>query len=446
METTKLSPGMTQARRALLLDSPFFGQLLLNQQTIADPEAKPVWTNGKQIGYCAEQFDSLPLVVRTGLLAKLCLHVAFEHHLRRANRDKELWQKACDYVVNPVVLDSGLQLPSGAVQYVGEEYAGLSAEEVYEMLRRNMEQQQKQSGSPPNAGGGQPQAAGGPGAAQAKPGAIGQPPGAGQQQPPATQAAGGPANAPPSASGTAQQGTGAAQPAPAVAEVRDLPGAQGGGASAAEKQQASNDSKVAVEQALHNAKQQGFLPAGLERAMLEQLEPETDWKSALRQFMQQTSRDNMSWSRANRRYISRGLYLPAVHSERMGHIVVAVDTSGSIGQLQLAAFSGELNAIIEDTKPERITVIYCDAEVGHTDEFTAEDAPIELKPIGGGGTAFEPVFKFVEDNELLPICLVYLTDMYGSFPKEEPDYPVLWASTSHNIAAPFGEVIEIKEV
>jgi predicted metal-dependent peptidase len=64
-----------------------------------------------------------------------------------------------------------------------------------------------------------------------------------------------------------------------------------------------------------------------------------------------------------------------------------------------------------------------------------------LKALGGGGTDFAPVFKHVEEQGIEAACLVYLTDMYGSFPKSAPDYPVLWVSTSHIDNAPFGEVL-----
>ena len=61
------------------------------------------------------------------------------------------------------------------------------------------------------------------------------------------------------------------------------------------------------------------------------------------------------------------------------------------------------------------------------EELTPDDLPIQLKPMGGGGTDFHPVFQYIEDNDVKPMCLVIFTDLYGSYPDSPPDYPVLWA-------------------
>jgi predicted metal-dependent peptidase len=71
------------------------------------------------------------------------------------------------------------------------------------------------------------------------------------------------------------------------------------------------------------------------------------------------------------------------------------------------------------------------------DEFT-------IKPVGGGGTAFSPVFKFIEDKDLNPMACVFLTDLYCGDFGNTPHYPVLWATIGDE-KAPFGEVLSIKE-
>jgi predicted metal-dependent peptidase len=62
--------------------------------------------------------------------------------------------------------------------------------------------------------------------------------------------------------------------------------------------------------------------------------------------------------------------------------------------------------------------------------------------VGGGGTDFAPVFEYVEQQGLAPQALVFLTDLYGPFPEREPHYPVIWVSTSSQVA-PFGETIPV---
>jgi predicted metal-dependent peptidase len=67
---------------------------------------------------------------------------------------------------------------------------------------------------------------------------------------------------------------------------------------------------------------------------------------------------------------------------------------------------------------------------------------VHLEPKGGGGTDFKPVFAWVEENGVLPQCLIYLTDLCcNSFP-DVPEYPVLWVTDSRR-TAPFGETVQI---
>jgi predicted metal-dependent peptidase len=161
----------------------------------------------------------------------------------------------------------------------------------------------------------------------------------------------------------------------------------------------------------------------------------------LRDFISSTDPSDYRWTPPNRRYVASGLYLPSVERSGIGEIVIAVDTSGSIGTAELEQFAGEIRAIADETHPERIYVVYCDATVHCADEFGPND-PIELSPKGGAGTDFKPPFCWVEDQGLLPKCFIYLTDLCCcSFP-DPPDYPVLWATDSHR-SAPFGETLRI---
>jgi predicted metal-dependent peptidase len=128
----------------------------------------------------------------------------------------------------------------------------------------------------------------------------------------------------------------------------------------------------------------------------------------------------------------------------MGELVVAVDTSGSITNPMLAAFSAELTAILHEAMPERVTVIYCDAAVRGTEEFLPDDPEVKLKMKGGGGTAFIPVFRHVEKHGLNPVCLIYLTDLESSDKPKEPEYPTLWATPEWvNANGPFGDTLRI---
>ena len=220
-------------------------------------------------------------------------------------------------------------------------------------------------------------------------------------------------------------------------EVRDAP------ADAADQGVTEESWKQAAQQALSVAKARGKAPASLVRDIAETLKPIVDWRSVLRRFVQQVMRADYTWSRPNRRYLASGLYLPALHSESCGPIAVAVDTSGSIDDVTLSQFNAEIQTIADEVKPEYVDVLYCDARVHRVDRFDRDDA-IVMKPAGGGGTSFRPVFDHYEQSDEQPVCLIYLTDLDGYFPESAPAYPVIWACTSKINAVPFGEVVPVQ--
>ncbi len=199
--------------------------------------------------------------------------------------------------------------------------------------------------------------------------------------------------------------------------------------------------KVAVAQAAIEAQRQGTLPASMKRFVEELVAPKVPWREVLQRFITQRAHDDYTWARPNRRFVAAGLYAPALYSERMGPLTVVIDTSGSIDQPTLNAFGTEIKAIVAATRPEKLQVIYCDAEVNHVDEF-AEGDELTFTMHGGGGTDFRPPFRYLEKQGETPVALVYLTDMYGTFP-EGADFPVLWCATTDK-QGPFGETIQVE--
>jgi predicted metal-dependent peptidase len=126
----------------------------------------------------------------------------------------------------------------------------------------------------------------------------------------------------------------------------------------------------------------------------------------------------------------------------MPPMVLIYDTSASTEPVR-AVFEAEVIAIVEDTKPERVYVIYVDTEVARVDVFERGEL-IEFHVIGNGGTDFRPGFEWIDREGINPACAVYLTDGEGAFPDVEPDFPVLWA-ISTAIVAPFGQTVSIYE-
>lgn len=376
-----------RARTALLLDHPFFGALLFRLKGIETSSVETMATDGVSLFFNGEFVATLAAAEVVGVLAHEVLHPALQHHLRRRDRNPERWNRACDFAINPLVVDAGLILPKDAL--LENRFRGMSAEQIYNLLDEEED------------GGG------------------------GARQPEETSS---PDSEEPHAPKTVG-GFGQVLDAPAAVEAKT-------------PEEQALDWQIAVEQAQTISKLAGKLPTGLDRTLQGAAEARVDWRELLRRAWSDTTPSDYSWTRPNRRHIWTGLYLPGVVREGIGAVAVAVDCSGSVSSRQLKLFEAEVRSILEGQRPERVYVLYFDAEVQKIETFESGQQ-VELHPVGGGGTEFAPCFEWLEEHGIVPQTLVFLTDLYGSFPEQEPAYPVLWASTGAK-RAPFGQVVPMQ--
>jgi len=230
-------------------------------------------------------------------------------------------------------------------------------------------------------------------------------------------------------------GSGAGEPGGPLDDCED------GDGSPAEQQQQQAEWKVKVAQAAQAAKMMGKMSANMQRLVDEVLQPKVDWREVLQKFLVKARTDQRSFARFNRRFIAQGLYLPSVSGEQMGEVCFAVDCSGSIDQKTVNQFAAEIKRVKEDLMPERIHVLYFDSEVSHVESYEQHD-DLDIKPHGGGGTDFAPVFDKIIELGINPVAIVFLTDLCCNSFGDQPDAPVLWVTTDPGIA-PFGEVVEM---
>jgi predicted metal-dependent peptidase len=149
-------------------------------------------------------------------------------------------------------------------------------------------------------------------------------------------------------------------------EVLDATNEDGTPASPAEMSRQSHEWATHAEQAMCSAKACGRMPGEIERQLNDSRESRCDWRTIRRDFISATDPSDYRWTPPNRRFVSSGLYLPSVLRSGVGEIVIAVDTSGSIGRKELEQFAGEITAISDEARPGRIHVVYCDAAVQST--------------------------------------------------------------------------------
>ena len=206
--------------------------------------------------------------------------------------------------------------------------------------------------------------------------------------------------------------------------------------------------EIATNAAMEIQRAQGKLPAALEMFFTSVLKPKVDWTEHVKGLIHRiTGSGAYDWRRLDRRLIARGIGAPGITGHGAGLIVVGGDTSMSIfhDKELVQGFVNEMAGILEDVQPEVVHSVWCDTEVKRVDVLhNVDDLRRVIATIpGGGGTSFIPVFEYIEQNDLRPDALIYLTDLEGAFPDHEPDYPVIWGSINPDGKAPFGTIVRI---
>jgi predicted metal-dependent peptidase len=220
-----------------------------------------------------------------------------------------------------------------------------------------------------------------------------------------------------------------------------------------EKKQLERDIDQAIRQGvMARQKIAGKGAGGIDRELQDLLEPKVDWREVLREFVKATCRakDTSSWRKPNRRFLGTGIYMPSMIGEKVGHLVIAIDTSGSIGQDELSDFLSEVKGIAEEVNPSQVDLIYWDSEVAGHEEYTENDVASIIsstKPKGGGGTSPSCVSEYLKDKKIEPECIIMLTDGYvGDDWGKDWTAQVLWCIVGGNdVIAENGKTIHIKD-
>jgi predicted metal-dependent peptidase len=378
-----------KARIKLILDQPFFAVLALHliekEMDMGHPIIQQLTmptcgVDGQNLYVNPDFVKNLNDDEKIGLLAHEVMHVALGHiwPWRKQWRDPKKWNAAGDYVINSMLKKEGFTLPKGGLH--NQKFDNMSTEEIYEKL----EEEEKKTGK---------------------------------------------------------------SPAPTWEDLlmgMDNPNAEKGkegksGKSSAELAELEQEWKERLVEAAHVAKLKGKLPAGMERFVDDLVKPHVPWYALLDQYVNEIMRDDYNELIHDRRYVQYGIYLPDMYSEGC-EVYVAVDTSGSIGPDEIKVFVGEVVGILRSRNVKSVRIFACDAEI-HLDETIGPWDPLPTDYPGGGGTSFAPVFDKIDEDGKRPACLIYLTDTFGDFPEDKPNYPVLWAGMTEDPKLPWGTYI-----
>ncbi len=437
-------------------EHPFLATLSLYMSYQFTAQVEQFSTDGRTTRLNPSYFGKLTASAKVGTLLHLTLHSALLHPVRCGNRIEPIWNVAADIVVNQMIVESSFEPPPNTA--VEPRYADLSVEQVYAKLLNSAEQLVQSSGQPPPQGqpNQPPQAQGdNPNSAQEPADSNDDKQGPArsqtscesgkestQQRQPAT--SGGSRPPTKTAAGTNNSLTKVlARLYPAVADL-ELAGRKNDPNQRQDQKALEAYWKGAITKArtveMISSKSRGSVPAGLSRAIDEVLNPQLDWRTVLWRFMSKTPCD---YSGFDRRFIHQGLYLDQLEGESLT-VYVAIDTSGSINDRQLAQFRAEVETIARCYVGIKGQLYFVDADVYGPYPLTRSTRIVDAE--GGGGTDFTVLFDKLMDNydPFADSLCIYLTDGDGTFPETSPPMPVLWVATDDSVEAfPFGEVTRL---
>ena len=370
---------LTRAKVQTIRHSPFFAYLVLSLEEKEDEKIRRAGVNVKgELFYNPKFIESLyqkDESVVESLLVHEVMHLALQHPFRLENRNLDLFNIACDIVINNLLVNEGYRLPQGTIiphnnkyeikelGYTVRDIDKKTSEQIYSELVRVMKKHGKK--------------------------------------------------------GLSEEGE----------KVLDEHIYSKKKIGKKEKEEWKKYWKRKFSEAITQGKIRGKLPAGLERYIDEILQEKLNWKAILWRFVTNELPYDYTWTRPSKKSISSGYYLPATVRENL-ETIVTVDTSGSIGKKELTEFVSEIIGIAKSFNNVKMRLITHDVEVHDDYEVTNGNiAKIkDLKLHGGGGTSHIPVFEYINKKYPHTRLVVSLTDGETEVPSVMTQ-KVLWVIT-----------------
>jgi len=180
-----------------------------------------------------------------------------------------------------------------------------------------------------------------------------------------------------------------------------------------------------IQKVLSDAKEQtikkrGRIPGEIEGVITieEIVAPKFDWRGYMRRF---TGISTKVFTKKIRRKENRKFpENPGLKLKMKQHMLLGVDTSGSVSDSELQEFMSEINHIYKAGVD--VTIIQCDTSIRSIESYNGK---FELNVLGRGGTEFDPVLEYYNENQKKYTSLVYFTDG-ECYTRVKPKGHVLW--------------------
>jgi len=387
----------------------YSGIMLMGNSVVVDEEIT-AYTDGYNKKYGNKFISKLTDQELRALVLHENLHVALKHIGRFKNEFKDnphLMNASADYVVNDVIThldDKSLcKLPDGGLYH--DKFHNWSVKQVYDYLKKENSERAKNAQSLEGEGSGDGDSQGGKG------------------------------------DGNSQGGKG--MPTKTLDE-HDF--------SASE--QMTPEQVGELSDKIDRALRQGGILAGrmgskMPRAIEELLAPKIDWRHELRDFVTSSTKgsEEFTWRRFNKRLMANDIYMPSLETDNVGELIIAIDTSGSIGSLELTEFASELASICSVCSPSGVRVLWWDTEVHGEQKFEPsqyENIAKLLKPLGGGGTHVSSVSEYINKHKIVAEGVIVFTDGYVENDIQwNISAPTMWLVTQNeNLKVPSGKIIK----
>lgn len=184
----------------------------------------------------------------------------------------------------------------------------------------------------------------------------------------------------------------------------------------------------------------GLAPASFQRVLGEAVQPLTDWRTELTNFISSKVKDQVhTWNRPSRRV--KGF--PGWKTVPSLKLALCIDTSGSISSALLTKFRAEVEAILGLYGVQAL----CLSADAALQQIVEPGEPLPNVLVGGGGTDFQPVFRYLETSSTESIdAVIYFTDGDGDYPLKEPSVSVMWVlSKRTGRKPPWGNSIYLED-
>ena len=480
-ELAEILRRITSLRTEMVGEYPFFGRLLLHL-TPAVAVCGTACTDMEKIIFDPGFAKRLPDEELKFVMLHEVMHCVLKHCVRGRTLDRELYNVACDIVVNSMIFESmGVSTFSvdGEVPMHltpdNREGRMFSAEEVYDMLLKKgavktpLKNGNRKTGNVNGAG----SESGDQGDGAQKPSSD---KGDGVQNPSAGKGDG--AQNPSSDKGNGAQnpssdkGNGAQNPSagkgdgvqnPSADKGNAMTGRSGSGGGVdnhdiwdeiktADKQRLEDIWEIRIQAASKRCGSGSGIPQNIKRHIDETAHmPRTNWKQVLADFIRH-EREDYTFQRRDVRY-SGDIIMPSfmdnMYGDSVSELWLCVDTSGSISDEMLGKVYAEILSASSQLDSFSGKIAFFDTKLSDFFPFESEDDIRNIRPTGGGGTSFQCIFDRLaecEDDEL-PVGIVILTDGFAPFPDEEDalNVPVLWVIIDSDVEPKWGTAIYIKE-